>query len=104
MNNQPVSFPQWKQALAAAEFHPKTEAAYLREIITFLQRCKTEHAPATVLLAKQYVEKQERLRTGPVREALRWFFRAAMKAGWRPEDVMSRLLTRGRLVPSQVTT
>jgi hypothetical protein len=73
MDNRPVSFPNWKQALAAAGLGPAKEAAYVREIITFLKHCKSSHAPATVLLAKQYVEKQERLRTGPVREALRWF-------------------------------
>ncbi len=77
MDNQPVSFPAWKQALAKAGLSSAGEVAYVREIITFLKHCKTQHVPATVLLAKQYVEKQERLRTGPVRVALRWFFRAA---------------------------
>lgn len=77
MDNQPISFPDWKQALAKAGLSVAGESAYQREIITFLKHCKTQHAPATVLLAKQYVENQELLRTGPVREALRWFFRTA---------------------------
>lgn len=77
MDNRPVSFSRWKQALASAGLSAGTQAAYVREIITFLKHCKTLHVPATVLLAKQYVEKQERLRSGPVRLALRWFFRAA---------------------------
>jgi integron integrase len=77
MHNNPVSFPEWKKALAQAGLGSAGEAAYAREIITFLKRCKTQRVPATVLLAKQYVEKQERLRTGPVRLALRWFFKAA---------------------------
>ena len=77
MDNQPVSFPEWKQTLAKAGLSRAGEEAYIREIITFLKHCKTLHVPATVLLAKQYVEKQERLRTGPVRVALRWFFRTA---------------------------
>ncbi|MBI2516614.1 MAG: hypothetical protein HYV95_06830 [Opitutae bacterium] len=81
MDNRPVSFPDWKQALAKAGLSSAGEVAYTREVITFLKHCKTQHAPATVLLAKQYVEKQERLRTGPVREALRWFFRAAKTTG-----------------------
>lgn len=76
MDNQPLSFPDWKQSLAAAGLPAEKVQAYQREIITFLKHCKTHRAPATVLLAKQYVEKQERLRPGPVREALRWFFRA----------------------------
>lgn len=77
MDNRPVSFPQWKQVLVAAALAPSQAAAYQREIITFLKHCKTQHVPATVLLAKDYVEKQEQLRTEPVREALRWFYRAA---------------------------
>jgi hypothetical protein len=81
MDNQPVSFSEWKQALAKAGLSSAGEAAYIREIITFLKHCKTQHVPATVLLAKQYVEKQERLRTGPVRLALRWFFTAAKTRG-----------------------
>ncbi len=80
MDNRPVSFPEWKQVLARAGLEPATETAYLREVITFLKHCKTHHVPATVLLAKQYVEQRERLSTGPVREALRWFFRAAKVA------------------------
>lgn len=78
MDNQPLSFPEWKQSLAAAGLPAEKVQAFQREIITFLKHCKTQRAPATVLLAKQYVEKQERLRPGPVREALRWFFRAGM--------------------------
>jgi integron integrase len=81
MDNQPVSFPHWKQALAQAGLDPASEAAYVREIITFLKHCKTRRAPATVMLAKQYVEQQERLRKGPIRLALRWFFRAAKASG-----------------------
>lgn len=77
MDNQPVSFPNWKQALAQAALGATTEAAFAREIITFLKHCKTLHVPATVQLAKEYVEIQERLRSGPVRPALRWFFRTA---------------------------
>ncbi|MDI1250525.1 MAG: hypothetical protein PSV13_16815 [Lacunisphaera sp.] len=89
MDNQPVSFPDWKQALATAGLSAGAEAAYGREIITFLKHCKTLHAPATVMLAKQYVEKQERLRPGPVRVALRWFFRAARARSERGEDCPS---------------
>ncbi len=80
MHNQPVSFPTWKQALAEASLTPAAKAAYEREIISFLKHCKTQRSPATVLLAKLYVEQQERLSSGPVREALRWFFRAARAA------------------------
>lgn len=83
MDNRPVSFPEWKQALFASGLPAGQAEAYRREIITFLKHCKTQHAPATVLLAKHYVEAQERLRTGPVRLALRWFFQTAKSIGGR---------------------
>lgn len=84
MQNQPVSFPEWKKTLANAEFSDSERGAYEREIITFLKHCKTLRAPATVILAKQYVEHRERTRTGPVRLALRWFFQAAKGRDGRP--------------------
>lgn len=101
MDNQPVSFPEWKQALTQAGLSSAGEAAYVREIITFLKHCKAQHAPATILLAKQYVEKQERLRTGPVRVALRWFFRAARAQGrgGRTEICISESGARERADP-----
>lgn len=94
MDNQPVSFPEWKQALAKAGLSSAGEAAYRREIITFLKHCKTHHVPATVLLAKQYVEMQERMRSGPVRIALRWFFRAAKAAASRETDDNRQIASR----------
>lgn len=73
MQMQPISFPDWKQALVSAAL-PQREAC-VREIIGFLHHCKKLHAPATIALAKQYVEERERVSSGPVREALRWFCR-----------------------------
>lgn len=100
MDNQPVSFPDWKQALAKAGMTGPAESAYLREIIAFLKHCKTQRAPATVQLARQYVEKQERLRPGPVREALRWFFRNARSSrGLRPDRNPPKPDASTRLVP-----
>lgn len=87
MDNQPLSFPEWKDALAKAGLNPADEAAYRREIISLLKHCKTHHVPVTVGLAKQYVEQHEPARSGPVREALRWFVRAArVNAGGRKID------------------
>lgn len=77
MDNQPLSFPEWKDALARAGLSAAQETAYRREIITLLRYCKSHHVPVTVPLAKRYVEQQEPLRAGPVREALRWFVRTA---------------------------
>lgn len=77
MDTQPLSFPSWKEALASAGLSESEQDAYRREIISLLKYCKTQHVPVTVRLAKQYVEQQEPLRTGPVRAALRWFVRSA---------------------------
>ena len=49
------------------------KADHRREIIAFLRHCKTAHAPASVALAREYL--QERASGVPaVRAALRWFF------------------------------
>ena len=81
MNSQPVTFPGWKDALARTELGANLQAAYAREVISFLKHCRTAHAPATTELAKQYLLLRERATTAPAREALRWFFRTAWKAG-----------------------
>lgn len=54
MNQQPVSFSDWKEAIAREPLSAALRSAYIREIITFLKHCKTAHAPATVELLKQY--------------------------------------------------
>lgn len=77
MDNQPVSFPDWKLALRSAGLPAGLEATYAREIIGFLRHCKNLHAPATVVLVRQYLAIREPATTAPVREALRWFFRSA---------------------------
>ena len=75
--HEPVSFPNWKMELQRSSLPATSQAAFAREIIGFLRHCKTRRAPATVLLAKSYVEAREQQSRGPVREALRWWFRAA---------------------------
>lgn len=77
MNNQPVSFPAWKDALARSDLPASAKAAYTREIIHFLHYCKVQHVAATAALAKHYLEHHGQISTGPSREALRWFFRTA---------------------------
>jgi integrase len=72
-----VSFPTWKSALASAALSAASQAAYRREILAFLHHCKIEHAPATVMLAKEYLAKKERRGANGTRPALRWFFQAA---------------------------
>lgn len=95
MDNQSVSFPDWKDALAHAGLGAAREGAFLREIISFLKHCKTQRSPATIPLAKAYVEQHEKTTAGPVREALRWFFRAA-KSGSRDGRIGAPAATRLR--------
>ena len=81
MNTRPVSFPNWKEALASAALSPQLKTAYAREILTFLRHCKASHAPATVELARQYLDWREKQSTGPAREALRWFYQQGRRPG-----------------------
>lgn len=73
--NRPISFPDWKAALAQAPLSPSAKAAYTREILAFLKRCKEGRAAATVTVARQYLAWREKMSRGPAREALRWFYR-----------------------------
>jgi integron integrase len=75
MKHGPISFPNWKQMLAAAHLDPRHQAAFEREIITFLKHCKTCHSPVTLERARRYVADRASQARGPMREALRWFVR-----------------------------
>jgi hypothetical protein len=82
MDNQPVSFPNWKQALALAKLSPTVKASHAREIITFLHHCKVTHSPVSVVLIRQWLDRREPQSptmtagkfVGPARAALRWFY------------------------------
>lgn len=76
----PVSFPSWKEALAASGLPGDVRVSHQRAVIAFLRHCRNVHAPATIMLAKQYVETPSRQGSTGVREALRWFFRSARQA------------------------
>lgn len=74
MTADPVSFPQWKQALWQTGLSAAIKAEFAREIIGFLKYCKDRHAAATTELAKQYLTEREKQAPGRAREALRWFY------------------------------
>ena len=74
-----VSFPIWKEALSVASLPTETQMGYRREILAFLHHCKVKRAPATIMLAKEYLAAQERQGANGARPALRWFFQAARK-------------------------
>ena len=79
-----VSFPGWRKALDLVTSGAE-RATYVRSITGFLRHCNSVHAPATIMLAKAYIEaceKQEHCRLETLRMGLRWFFKTA---GQRPE-------------------
>jgi hypothetical protein len=87
MNNQPVSFPNWKDVLYRSDLLAAAKADYARAVITFLKYCKVQHTPATAALAKRYLDTNEPHAGAAAREALRWFFRTAWALGTKPPAV-----------------
>jgi integron integrase len=84
MNDRPISFPGWKEALMRSIPDRRQQTGFTREIIRFLKHCKTTHAPATAELARQYLLHHEPGPDGPAHQALRWFVRhgrAALENG-----------------------
>jgi hypothetical protein len=59
-DSEVVSFPNWKDVLAAAGFAPEREHAVRQEIFAFLRHCKTRHAGASIMLSKDYLRVVER--------------------------------------------
>ena len=79
----PVTFREWKDALAAEPWASVIKAQTARDIIGFLRHCKELHSPACIAVAKGYIaerEGQARNAGASPRAALRWFFVAARKA------------------------
>jgi integron integrase len=101
MDQQPVSFPQWKLELSRAALSPEQRKAFRREILSYLHHCKILHTPASAESMKQYLVGRERQSTGPSREALRWFYRAAkgQPRSLRVEDQSSGQGARERAGP-----
>lgn len=74
--NAPISFPTWKEALAASLLSAEEQSAHRREILAFLHHCKVNHAPASIMLAKHYLAGREKQGATAARPALRWFVQA----------------------------
>ena len=55
VDRQIVSFPEWKETLAAEAFAPGEEFTFRQEIFAFLHHCKTCHAGASIILVQQYL-------------------------------------------------
>ena len=63
---RPVSFPEWKSALAGVE--NQLQESYRQEVVWFLYHCKKLHAPATIALARSYLHVRETTSGGPAHE------------------------------------
>src|SRR6266700_8053090 len=70
--NAPISFPNWKSALVAANLPEVVRSGFGREVIDFLRHCKKRRAPASIAGAKAFLVSRPECR-----DALRWWFRAA---------------------------
>jgi len=94
-----VSFPNWAEMLDRV-VSVSERAAYTAAISGFLRHCKTSYSPASVVVAKQYIElreKQANSRLEGLREALRWFFRVAAAQPARDPAPMRRSMDPTRL-------
>jgi len=88
-SNDIVSFPGWSAALGETNLQAGTEALYRRRIIGFLKFCKGHHAPASIILAKSYIEEWEgqvQKRDEALRAALRWFVKGGKGGIKEPES------------------
>ena len=80
-----ISFQEWHEVLAKTGFPSEVRARMQHEIFRFLRFGKVKCAPASVMLAKLYIEEQEAQAGGRdegLRAALRWF---VTKGVWRPK-------------------
>lgn len=73
----PISFPDWQAALESRALPAAERERFQREIGAFLHYCRERHAPASVVLAKRYLEQLAPAAAGGAREALRWFVRGS---------------------------
>jgi integron integrase len=86
-----VWFPQWVEVLNRLRLPELRLRAYRQAVVAYLRFCKLSHQRATVASARQFmvqVEGQKRLGTSQLatwKEALNWFFKAALKGGQKWE-------------------
>jgi len=86
-NKEALRFSNWEEELAKVSAG-REYVAYSQAILGFLHHCKVSRAPATIMLAKEYIEhreKQGNKREETTREALRWFVKTA-RANMVPES------------------
>ncbi len=75
----PIRFPEWNAILW--EERPGVARGYTRVIVAFLRHCRQVHAPASIAVARQFIETINPTIAGFAREALRWFVVEAKRRG-----------------------
>ncbi len=96
-----VHFSDWKTVLDH-EVAEAEQRGFEWSIVGFLKFCGAQHASASVLLAKVYIEKcegQGQSQGNSVRKALRWFFLRGRQAGTgtQKHEARSQMLGGGKL-------
>lgn len=98
---RPLTFHNWRSVLFSGPLPPQAKSSHDRQIKRFLSHCRVQKAPATVILAQSYIQDLEKQGdTGPIREALRWFFRKGTEAG-RSTNATQRRQTQTNARPSR---
>lgn len=75
-SREPISFPDWKTALARADVLPDRREQYRRAILALLKRCKDERTPVSVALIRRHLAGTQE---PGARDALRWFYQTARR-------------------------
>ena len=68
-----VSFPDWQLALVNTGLSTALQRAWTQEVFSFLKFCKGKRTPASVMVAKLYLQDHPVQGPSIVKDALRWF-------------------------------
>ena len=72
----PILFPEWKEALARSDLPETVRGRHERAIGSFLAYCATCCAPASIVLAKRFLEQLSPAGASAARASLGWFIGA----------------------------
>lgn len=80
----PILFPTWPDVLEDEQLPPDKAARFRQEILAFLRFCKARRAIVTTRVIQAYLDGLDPAAIPKARDALRWFWLAARKAGATP--------------------
>jgi len=75
--NAPILFSDWKQVLDTRALPWEMRHGFENDIAAFLEYCRRQRAPASIALAKQYLENVGPDEAQAARQAFRWFVRSS---------------------------